>query len=254
MRILITNDDGIHDPGLAALHSALQTLGDVIAIAPDRPRSACSHAVTLHKPLRLARMELPDGREVFASNGTPSDCVALGCSEHVGGLPDLVVSGINTGPNLGWDLTYSGTVAAAMEGAICGLPSIAISIASPPATDFRVAAAFARYLSEVVLEHGLPEDSFLNVNVPAVSPEEIAGVAVTRQGRLMYESRIERRTDPRGGRYYWFSGDRVTHARQPGSDIDAVGENKISVTPIHLDLTDHDLRERLAKWDLRWRG
>ena len=252
MRILVTNDDGIHAPGLTALRVALLPLGEVVAIAPDRPRSACGHAVTLHKPLRLTRVVMPDGGEGVASNGTPSDCVALGVSGHLGERPDLVVSGINAGPNLGWDLTYSGTVAAAMEGAICGLPSIAISVAEYEAVDFGPAAEFARYLSDLVLKHGLPEDTFLNVNVPAVPSAEVTGVAITRQGRLMYEGRIERRVDPRGGDYYWFGGERANHRAQPGTDIDAVAERKVSVTPIRLDLTDQSLLGDLPDWDLRW--
>jgi 5'-nucleotidase len=253
MRILVTNDDGIHALGLLALRAALLRLGEVVAIAPDRPRSACGHAVTLHKPLRLTPVELPGGTG-YASNGTPSDCVALGVGEQVGPAPDLVVAGINAGPNLGWDLTYSGTVAAAMEAAICGLPSIAISVTSYTATDFAQAAEFAAYLSQVVIQHGLPQDTFLNVNVPALPASEIKGVAVTHQGRLIYENRIERRTDPRGGDYYWFSGDRVDHRGQPGSDIEAVAKNRISVTPVHLDLTDHTMLARLRVWDLTWPG
>lgn len=266
MRILVTNDDGIHAAGLIALRAALSKLGEVIAIAPDRPRSACSHAVTLHKPLRLTRVELPDGGEGYASNGTPSDCIALGVSEHVGGPPDLVVAGINAGPNLGWDLTYSGTVAAAMEGAICGLPSLAISIAltaapaeptapaAPGGLDYSVAAEFASYLSTAVIRHGLPQETFLNVNVPALPRQEITGIAITQQGRVMYENRIERRTDPRGGAYYWFTGDRLDHRGQPGSDIEAVARGRISVTPIRLDLTDHDMLAHLRAWELRWPG
>jgi len=254
MKILVTNDDGIHAPGLLALRLALLELGEVVAIAPDRPRSACSHAVTLHKPLRLTPVAMPDGGVGYASNGTPSDCVALGVTEHVGGPPELVVSGINAGPNLGWDLTYSGTVAAAMEGAICGLPSIAVSVASYAVTDFEPTAQFARYLCQMVMKHGLPPDTFLNVNVPAVAVSEMDGVAITHQGRLMYENRIERRTDPRGGDYYWFSGERMDHRGQPGTDIEALTKNRISITPIHLDLTDHTLLSLLRVWDLRWPG
>jgi 5'-nucleotidase len=254
MRILVTNDDGIHAPGLLALRAGLMQLGEVVAIAPDRPRSACGHAVTLHKPLRLTPVELPGGGASYASNGTPSDCVALGVSGEVADAPDLIVAGINAGPNLGWDLTYSGTVAAAMEGAICGLPSVAISITSYTATDFTVAAGFAAYLGRAIMQHGLPQYTFLNVNVPALPSAEIKGVVVTHQGRLIYENRIERRTDPRGGDYYWFTGDRVDHRGQPGSDIDAVERHRISVTPVHLDLTDQSMLARLRVWDLKWPG
>jgi len=254
MRILVTNDDGIHAAGLLALRAALMRVGEVVAIAPDRPRSACGHAVTLHKPLRLRRVEMPGGGEGYATNGTPSDCVALGVSEHAGERPQMVVAGINAGSNLGWDLTYSGTVAAAMEGTICGLPSIAVSITSPTPSDFGVAADFARHLCEMVVRHGLPRDTFLNVNVPDLPADKIAGVAITHQGRLVYDSRIERRTDPRGAAYYWFGGERTDHHGQPGSDVDAVAESRISVTPIRLDLTDHETLASLQAWDLRWPG
>jgi 5'-nucleotidase len=254
MRILITNDDGVHAAGLLALYASLRQLGDVTAIAPERPRSACGHAITLHKPLRLRRVEMPDGGLGYASNGTPADCVALGVSDHVGGVPDLVVSGINLGPNLGVDMTYSGTVAAAMEGAICGLPSFAISVASYETADFGPAAEFALHLARATGEHGLAEGAFLNVNVPAVPGERIAGVSVTRQGRLRYSNRIERRTDPRGGVYYWLTGERVDTAAQPDGDADAIAHDRISVTPVRLDLTHEDLLETLSGWNLRWPG
>ncbi len=254
MRILITNDDGIHAAGLRALYSALRGLGEVTVIAPERPRSACGHAITLHKPLRLRPLEMPDGGTGYASNGTPADCIALGVSDHVGGRPDLVAAGINLGPNLGVDMIYSGTVAAAMEAAICGLPSFAISVASYEKVEFDPAAEFAAYLAKAVHEHGLGKDTFLNVNVPAVPREEIEGVTITRQGRLRYSNRIERRTDPRGGVYYWLTGDRVDHASYPGGDADAVSRNRISITPVRLDLTHEDLLEELSGWSLDWPG
>jgi 5'-nucleotidase len=252
MRILITNDDGIHAAGLLGLYSSLRQLGKVTAIAPERPRSACGHAITLHKPLRLRPVQMPDGETGYATNGTPADCVALGVSDHVGGLPDLVVSGINLGPNLGVDMTYSGTVAAAMEAAICGIPSFAISVASYEKADFGPAADFARYLAKEIAEHGLRRATFLNVNVPAVSPAEIEGVSVTRQGRVRYSNRIEKRTDPRGGVYYWLTGERVDQSRQPGGDADAIANKRVSVTPVRLDVTDEAMLEGLSDWGLDW--
>ena len=254
MRILITNDDGIHAPGLVALYRALRQLGEVTAIAPDRPRSACGHAITLHKPLRLRPVEMPDGGTGYASNGTPADCVALGVSEHLGGLPDLVVAGINRGPNLGIDMTYSGTVAAAMEAAICGIASFAISVASYQSAIFEPAAQFAAHLAATIADRGMCEASFLNVNVPAAPREKIQGVSITRQGRLRYSNRIERRTDPRGGVYYWLTGERVGCSELAGGDIDAVEANRISVTPVRLDLTDDRLLDELAAWNLSWPG
>jgi len=285
MRILITNDDGIHAPGLLALYQALRPLGEVTAIAPERPRSACGHAITLHKPLRLRPVEMPDGGPGYASNGTPADCVALGASEHLGGPPDLVVSGINLGPNLGVDMTYSGTVAAAMEAAICGIRSFAISVAmgagfvypernrsvkpaagftpalsgaegNPAANSaiFGPAAEFALYLAQALLQRAESVVGFLNVNVPAVPKEQIRGVQITRQGRIRYSNRIEQRTDPRGGAYYWLTGERVDRSEHAGGDFDAIEANRISVTPVRLDLTDERALDALAAWDLRWPG
>jgi 5'-nucleotidase len=252
MRILITNDDGIRAPGLSALRAALLPLGEVIAIAPEQPRSACGHTITLHKPLRLTPVELPGGGQGFATNGFPADCVALGVSEHLGPPPDMIVSGINLGPNLGVDMIYSGTVAAAREGAICGLPSFAISVAAYQASDLRPAADFARYLAQAILDRGLPKCTFLNVNVPAMPASEIRGLACTRQSRIHYTNRIERRTDPRGGAYYWFTGDRLDHPAHHDSDAEAIENHLISITPVRLDLTDENLLAELPAWGLRW--
>jgi 5'-nucleotidase len=254
MRILITNDDGIHAPGLLALYQALRPLGEVTAIAPERPRSACGHAITLHKPLRVRPVEMPDGGPGYASNGTPADCVALGASEHLGGVPDLVVAGINCGPNLGVDMTYSGTVAAAMEAAICGIRSFAISVASYERPIFGPAAEFAAYLAQALLQRAESVTGFLNVNVPAVPKEQIRGVQITHQGRIRYTNRIEQRTDPRGGAYYWLTGERVDRSEHPGGDFDAVEGNQISVTPVRLDFTDERALDALAAWDLHWPG
>jgi len=249
MRILITNDDGILAPGLLALKGALAPLGEVVAVAPERPRSACGHAVTLHKPLRLSRVVLPDGSEGLACNGTPADCVGLAVSGHAGPPPEVVVSGINLGPNVGWDLTYSGTVAAAMEAAIYGLPGIAVSVDSYELVDFGATAQFARHVTERACAEGLPEDTFLNVNVPAA---EIAGVSVTRQGRGVFEGGLEERRDPRGRPYYWWSGARSEANALPGSDVEALLHRRISVTPIKLDLTADGFLPRLREWDLKW--
>jgi 5'-nucleotidase len=254
MRVLVTNDDGIHSPGLIALYLSLRQLGEVVAIAPERPRSACGHAITLHKPLRVWPVDGPEGGALYASNGTPADCVALGVSEHLGGVPDLVVAGINLGPNLGVDMIYSGTVAAAMEAAISGIPSFAISVASYETAMFAPAAEFAVHLARAVAARGLRGRGFLNVNVPAVPADQIRGVSITRQGKLRYSNRIERRMDPRGGEYYWLTGERVGHSGQSGGDFDAIAENRISITPVRLDLTDEPLLDELAAWDLRWPG
>jgi 5'-nucleotidase len=252
MRILISNDDGIHAPGFLALYSALRAVAEVTAIAPERPRSACGHAITLHKPLRLQPVTMPDGRTGYASNGTPADCVALGVSEHLGGRPDLVISGINFGPNLGIDMTYSGTVAAAMEAAICGVPSFAISITSYEEAIFEPAAEFACYLAEALHRQGMEGVNLLNVNVPAIAREQIAGVKVTRQGRVRYSNRIEMRTDPRGGDYFWLTGERVDRSPEDNADVEAVTAGFISVTPVRLDLTDDRALTSMTAWNLRW--
>ncbi|UCH34948.1 MAG: 5'/3'-nucleotidase SurE [Armatimonadota bacterium] len=255
MRILVTNDDGVHAAGLVALARHLREVGDVTAIAPDRPRSATGHAITLHKPLRMQEVALLEGVVGYSTNGTPSDCVLLGMSS-LDPPPDLVISGINQGPNLGEDLTYSGTVSAAMEAAIYGVNAFAISVASFDISSFDAAAKFACQLASIVNEKGLPPDTFLNVNVPDLAPSAIAGVAVTRQGRRRYHSRVEKRLDPRGRPYYWLGGDLDSQDTDRDSDVGAVAVGMISVTPIHLDLTHHVFLGELGKWGIgdRWRG
>lgn len=251
MRILLTNDDGINAPGILALKRALEPLGEIVVVAPERPRSASGHSITLHKPLRLEQVPMPDGSSGWATNGTPSDCVTLGFDVVMEGRADLVFSGINTGPNLGWDLTYSGTVSAAMEGAILGVPSVAISVAGVhPPYDFDAAAAFASRIARQVIEHGMERYSLLNVNVPPIPAAEIAGVTVTHQGRRQYVDRIDKRTDPWGRRYYWLCGSLREDEPDPGSDVHAILEGRISVTPVHLDLTANHLIPAIEKWDL----
>jgi 5'-nucleotidase len=262
VRILITNDDGVHAEGLLALKRAIDPLAEVTVVAPDRPRSACGHSITLHKPLRLAQTTLGDGSRAYTSSGTPSDCVTLALLEVMRERkPELVISGINDGPNLGWDLTYSGTVSAAMEGAINGLQSFAISVAwrlervikeeeddGPRApTDFTQAARFAVRLVELLRTHPLPPHTLMNVNVPAGMP---AGAEVTRQGIRRYPGRVESRLDPMGRPYYWLGGDLPEDEMEAGTDVHAVASDRISVTPIQLDLTDYSVLKQIAGWDL----
>jgi len=245
MRILITNDDGVRAPGLRALIRSLQEVGELRVIAPEREQSAVGHAVTLHKPLRLMPVELPGiNGEVFACNGTPADCVILG-SLTDSNPPDLVVSGINGGANLGEEVLYSGTVSAAMEAAIQGIPSFAISVTSYDEVDFGPAARFARRLAVLLGDFALPDNSFLNVNVPAVPPEQIQGMAITRLGHRAYINRIHQRQDPRGETYYWFSGDPTESDSATGTDISAIAENRISITPAHFDLTSYGILDNL---------
>ena len=246
MRILVTNDDGVHAPGLHALAASLQELAEVIVVAPEREQSAAGHAVTLHKPLRMRPMELEGLRAtVYASNGTPADCVILGCLTQPQ-RPDMVVAGINRGANLGEEILYSGTVSAAMEAALQGLPAFAISMASHSVTDYQPAAEFARKLVQVMPQLPLNDHCFLNVNVPAVPRSEIAGVRFTRLGRRAYINSVGRREDLRGNSYYWISGDAAEPDSSGGTDIDAIAAGKISITPLHYDLTSHELVANLS--------
>ncbi len=250
MRILVTNDDGIDSEGLMALKKVLAAVGEVVVIAPNHNWSAAGHTKTMHKPLRVTRVAMSDGDTGFATDGTPSDCVALAMLGLAGDRPDLVVSGINKGANLGGDVTYSGTVAAAMESVVNGVPAIAISQASYREWDFEAAAQFAARLASRVLEKGLEPDVLLNVNVPSVARREIAGVAITRLGKRIYRDRLIERMDPFGRAYYWIGGDEPTGDADEGTDIWAIANNLVSVTPIHMDLTNYALIEQLKSWRL----
>jgi 5'-nucleotidase len=240
--ILVSNDDGIHSEGLAALAAAVGRHGRVVVVAPDREQSAVSHALTLHRPLRID--ELSAGR--YAVDGTPTDCVNLAINGILPVRPALVVSGINKGANLGDDVTYSGTVSAAMEGTLLGVPSIAVSQVGRGPYDFRVAAAFAERLVERVLADPLPPDTLLNVNVPQLADGgEPTGVALTRMGRRRYGDAVVEKLDPRGRKYYWIGGEELSFVEEEGTDFHAISTGRISVTPIHLDLTNYASFEAL---------
>ena len=246
MRILVTNDDGIGAPGLVALTKELVNVGDVVIVAPERQQSAGGHAITLHKPLRLEPVAFPVAEaEAYATNGTPADCVILGCL-GLAPRPDLVVAGINAGANLGEEVLYSGTVSAAMEAAINGIPAFAISVLAYQDCVFHSAAAFAARLATRLQDLRLPQAGFLNVNVPNCSAEEIAGVKVTRLGRRSYLNQLEKRVDPRGRAYYWFSGEAEEADAGEGTDIGATAASFISITPIHFDLTSYESMDALA--------
>ncbi|MCZ6481108.1 MAG: 5'/3'-nucleotidase SurE [candidate division NC10 bacterium] len=240
--ILVTNDDGIYSPGLKALAAALEEIGEVHVIAPDRERSAAGHALTLHKPLRATEI----APRWYAVDGTPTDCVPLGVMGILKEKPDLLASGINLGANLGDDITYSGTVSAAFEGTLLGIPSFAISAVEPLRQDLSAAAAFAARLAVVILERGLPPDTLLNVNVP---PGELNGVKVTRQGKRSYNELIVEKIDPRGKTYYWIGGGEPTWEHLGGTDYEMVVEGKVSITPLHLDLTNYIATEALKNWE-----
>jgi 5'-nucleotidase len=250
--ILVSNDDGIYGPGLLPLKRALRRLGEVTVIAPDRQWSTSGHAKTMHKPLRIQQVTLPDGSPAYASSGAPSDCIALAVLGFLPRQPDLVISGINLGANVGQDITYSGTLAAAFEGTISGIPSIAASLNTYEEGDFAYAASFVAKLARKVLAHGLPANVLLNVNVPAVPREQIAGVEITRLGKRHYRDKLIRRKDPRGRDYYWIGGQRPTgDAGEEGTDIWALACHCVSVTPIQLDMTDSGFIEKLKAWRIR---
>lgn len=249
MKIFVTNDDGIYSHGIRVLAEALKEVGDVLVIAPDRERTAAGHALTLHKPLRLEEIE----KGYFAANGTPTDCVNLGINGILKTPPDIVVSGINKGGNLGEDVTYSGTVSAAVEGTILGVPSIAISLVADVDYKFEAAASIAVKLTKIILKKGLPKDTLLNINVPNVSKEEIKGVKITRLGKRIYDrNSIIENIDPRGRKYYWIGGSRMTWEKTEESDFAAIEENMISVTPLCLDLTNYAVIDDLKKWDIKF--
>jgi 5'-nucleotidase len=238
-RILVTNDDGFSSQGITALIDGLEGLGELWMVAPDGEQSAVSHALTLDRPLRVRR--IADRR--FAVNGTPTDCVTLGISSLLGDRPpDLVVSGINRGGNMGVDVHYSGTVSAAFEGVILGYPAIAVSQVVGEGMSWSAASALARELASWVLEHGLPESTLLNVNVPLGRPR---GLRLTRLGVRRYTEGVVPQRDPRGRKIYWIGGGEPVWEAIPGTDFHEVGEGFISVTPLHLDMTSHGELDRL---------
>ena len=245
MLILLTNDDGIHSAGLQALAAELKCFGRVVVVAPDRERSAIGHALTLHAPLRAEEIT----KDRWAVSGTPTDAVSLGLCTLLKEKPDLVISGINRGGNMGDDLTYSGTVAAAMEATLMGVPAIAISLAAQnfKFEDFSDAAKIAKKMAETVLEHGLPPDTFINVNVPAHKP---LGIRLTRQGKRIYEDAVVENRDPRGRAYYWIGAGELNFQNLEGTDFHAVHNGYVSVTPLHLDLTNYAAMDRLRQWQM----
>ena len=246
--ILVSNDDGVEAPGIKALHRELATIGDVRVVAPDRERSAASHSLTLQVPIRARRLS----EEIISVDGTPTDCIMLAFKNLLEVKPDLVVSGINRGANMGDDITYSGTVAAAMEATLLGTPAIAVSLdrGDNDHYDYAAAARIAREMSLTVLDRGLPEGTLLNINVPNLPSDEIKGVKITRLGKQVYEDLIIEHADPRGRPYYWIGGQQETWSIEPNTDYTAVADGFVSITPIHLDLTDYRTFALLEGWEL----
>ena len=244
-RILVCNDDGINGPGLPALIAAMRKLGRVIVSVPEHERSADSHSLTLHKPIRVRKVE----RDVFTLNGSPADCARFAILEILREKVDLVVSGINRGYNLGEDVIYSGTVAAAEEATMLKVPAIAFS-QDPGSEDYRAAGAFALKAAREALRRGLPKGTLLNVNFPLPGPKGFKSSAVTRLGRRIYGTTITRRADPRGLEYYWLAGREVSGVDEPGTDVGAIAKGLVSVTPLKLDNTDLSALSAVEAWTL----
>ena len=253
-RILVTNDDGIESRGLLALKRALDPIGDVTVVAPDTNQSAVGHQKTLMRPLRVRERTLADGSSGYSIDGSPTDCVSLAFLGFFEDRFDLVASGINYGANLGDDITYSGTVSAAMEAVINNCPAFAISQEYIEDVDFSLAGVAAAIVARNVLEHGLKRGELLSVNVPGVSVEACEGIEITRVGRRIYQDELIARVDPRGIPYYWIGGPPPSGISIPGTDFHAVVNRRISVTPIHLDLTGRRLLRQLQGWDWALEG
>jgi 5'-nucleotidase len=253
MHILVTNDDGVQAPGLLALAQELRILGEVTVFAPDHNWSASGHVKTLDRPLRIHEVRLADGTPAYSSDGAPSDCVALPLMGFIPEKIDMVIVGINPHANVGHDVTYSGTVTAAMEAVITGgVPGIAFSLDMPEnyngSIDFSTAARVARRIVEKAAAEGLPEGVLLNVNVPNLPEEQLKGFMVTRQGLRVYRDKLERRLDPRGRPYYWIGGDTPSGIPEEGTDYGAIKAGYVSITPLQLDLTARVMVEKMRGW------
>jgi len=248
--ILVSNDDGVRAEGILALARALAPLGRVVVVAPDQERSASSHSITLHRPLRVEGL----GPDVYTVDGTPTDCVMLAVHGILSRRPDLIISGVNHGPNLGDDVHYSGTVSVAFEGGILGIPSVAVSSMNDGCGNVAAAAEVGAVIARKVLEEGLPEGIVLNVNVPDMALDEMRGISFTRQGKRHYGGVIVEKTDPRGKKYYWIGGDQSGFDDMHDSDCTAVREGFVSVTPLRVNITDGTQLERLSRWKIRLGG
>jgi 5'-nucleotidase len=242
---MVTNDDGIDSPGILALRDAMTGVGRTIVVAPERDNSAVSHALTMSRPLRIRRRD----QDTHTLDGTPTDCVVIGLGKLLETRPDLLVSGINPGPNLGDDISYSGTVSAAIEATMYGIPSVAFSLAGEPPYDYSLAMRIAITLAETVLANPLPDNTLLNVNIPA--GQGCKGMVITRQGRRLWENSIQETFDPWGRRHYWIGGGTPLRDHGEDTDVAAIRNGLVSITPIHLDLTNHTGLQLLrSTWEL----
>ena len=252
MKILVTNDDGINAIGIKKLAHSLKKLGKVIIVAPDRERSATGHAITMHQPLRIDKVDFQDPNiDAWSINGTPSDCVKIAVESILTQKPDIIVSGINNGPNLGNDVLYSGTVSAAIEGAMHNIPSLAMSVyGSGVDINYEGASFFSCNLVETVIKNKMPNNLVLNINFPSLDNTHIKGIRVTELGIRKYRNSYEERKDPMGKSYYWLSGSLIEINNTEASDVECIKNGYISVTPLHFDLTDYKYLKEIKNWDI----
>ncbi|MTI48155.1 5'/3'-nucleotidase SurE [Sporosalibacterium faouarense] len=250
MRILITNDDGINAIGIRMLVNSLKKLGKITVVAPDRERSATGHAITMHHPLRIEKVQYEDPNvEAWSINGTPSDCVKIAVESILEEKPDIIVSGINNGANLGTDILYSGTVSAAIEGAIHNIPSIALSVYGKRGElIYEGASYYSCKLIEMAVNNKLPNNIVMNVNFPSLNSNDIKGIEFTELGIRRYQNSYEQRKDPMGKNYYWLSGSLIELKNNENSDVECVKNGYISVTPLHFDLTDYNYLKEMKNW------
>jgi 5'-nucleotidase len=250
-KILVSNDDGIYSEGIIALREAMMEIGEVYVYAPHKQQSAVGHAITTHLPLRVNPYYMNGEFFGYAVTGTPADCVKLAVTTHMKEKPDLIVSGINHGSNAAINVIYSGTVSAATEGTILGIPSIAFSLTTYVDFDFTYSKKVAKIIARAVLNNGLPPGVLLNVNIPPVPEDKIKGIKVTKQGKSRWNDYFERRVDPQQREYYWLTGTMNSVEDDEDSDIRAIQENYVSVTPIQFDLTAYDFLEKLKQWEFK---
>jgi 5'-nucleotidase len=250
-KILVSNDDGIYSEGIIALREAMMEIGEVYVYAPHKQQSAIGHAITTHIPLRVNPYYMNGEFFGYAVTGTPADCVKLAVTTHMKEKPDLIVSGINHGSNTAINVIYSGTVSAATEGTILGVPSIAFSLTTYVDFDFTYSKKVAQIIAKAVLKNGLPPGVLLNVNIPPVTEDKIKGIKVTKQGKSRWNDCFEKRVDPQQREYYWLTGTMESFEDDEGSDIRAIQENYVSVTPIQFDLTAYNFLEKLKQWEFK---
>lgn len=250
MRILVSNDDGIDSPGIYALVKVLKDIADVTVVAPITEQSAVGHAITMQIPLRVIEISKDDGFYGYAVNGTPADCVKIGIRNIMKKPPDLMISGINHGSNTAINIIYSGTVSAAREASIMDIPSIAVSVTNHDAKNFTYAGKVAKQLATMLVLKDIPKGTLLNVNIPDVPENEIAGILLTKQGKSKWDDIYEQRTDPYGKHYYWLTGNLIEVDNDIETDQGAIKKNYVSITPIYFDLTDYETYEKMKSWDI----